>query len=51
MAGVANEGDGPASRVIANKRGLLTQAQRRLAINLTRANTLAGGSLRTSVVY
>ena len=38
----------PCRRVIENKKGLLTQGTRRYTINLSRANTLAGGSLRTS---
>jgi len=38
----------PRSRVIENKQGLLTQEPRRLTMHLSRANTLAGGSLRTS---
>ena len=41
-------GDPPVRRVVENKQGLLTQGTGRLPINLSRANTLAGGSLRTS---
>ena len=47
MMGGLHANGSPVARVIQNNQGQLTQEPRRLPVNLSRANTLSGGSFRT----